>query len=183
MIYVILIWAFMKIGLFAVGGGPATIPFLMDLIEKYHWYTEEEFTNLIAISQSTPGPVGVNMATYSGYLTAGVFGGVVATIALVFPSVVIIIIIAKFLGNFSQNKGVQGVFSGLRPAVTGLITTSVIGIIQIAIVTKEDSKNYVNGRTLALFLLIFILMQVKRLQQVHPGIWMLGAAVIGILLF
>ena len=183
MIYVILALEFFKIGLFAVGGGPATIPFLMDLMEKYHWYTEEEFTNLIAISQSTPGPVGVNMATYSGYLAAGIPGALLATIALVFPSVVIIMLLAKFLTNFSQNRIVQGIFYGLRPAVTGLITTSAIGIIQITLLTKTEVGTILNLKTLVLFLILFLLMQIKRLSKMHPGIWMLGAAIVGGFIF
>lgn len=85
---------FFKIGLFAVGGGPATLPFLMDLTEKYDWYTMQQLTNMVAISESTPGPIGLNMATYAGVQTLGVFGGVVATAGLVMPSVIVITIIA-----------------------------------------------------------------------------------------
>lgn len=183
MIYLILIYEFFKIGLFAVGGGPATIPFLMDLMDKYHWYTEDEFTNLIAISESTPGPVGVNLATYSGYLAAGIPGGLLATFALIFPSVVIIMVIAKFLTNFSKNEKVQGVFSGLRPAVTGLITTSAISIIQMALITKTEAGTTIHMKTVILFLIIFCLMQIKKLKEMHPGIWMLGAAIVGLFLF
>lgn len=183
MIYVILALEFFKIGLFAVGGGPATIPFLMELMEKYQWYTQEEFTNLIAISQSTPGPVGVNMATYSGYLAAGIPGALLATIALVSPSVVIIMLISKVLTKFSQSETIKGIFYGLRPAVTGLITTSVIGIIQITLIIKTEVGSILNIKTLVLFLLLFLLMQIKYLNKMHPGIWMLGAAIVGIFIF
>lgn len=183
MIYLTLFWEFCKIGLFAVGGGPATIPFLMELMEKYQWYTEAEFTNLIAISQSTPGPVGVNMATYSGYLAGGVLGALVATLSLVFPSVVIILIIAKFLGDFKENQTVQGIFYGLRPAVTGLIATSAFGIIKIALLTQTETGYSVHLKTLLLFVAIFLLMQIKKLKEMHPGIWMLGAAILGIFLY
>lgn len=183
MIYLTLIIEFFKIGLFAVGGGPATIPFLMELMEKYQWYTEEEFTNLIAISQSTPGPVGVNMATYSGYLAAGIPGAILATLSLVFPSVVVIMIIARFLAGFKENQTVQGIFYGLRPAVTGLITTSAISIIKIALVVKTETGNVIQIQTLILFVLIFLLMQIKRLKKMHPGIWMLGAAIVGLFVF
>lgn len=183
MIYLVLFWEFLKIGLFAVGGGPATIPFLMDLMERYQWYTEDEFTNLIAISESTPGPVGVNMATYSGYLAAGVFGALVATLSLIFPSVVIILVIAKFLGNFKDNQTVQGIFYGLRPAVTGLIATSAFGIIEIALFAQTTTGYTVHMKTLLLFVVIFLFMQINKLKQMHPGIWMLGAALIGLVLF
>ena len=94
-----LFFSFFKIGLFAVGGGPATIPYLMDLTEAKDWYTMKELTNMIAISESTPGPLGINMATYAGFTTAGVAGGIIATLGLVTPSVIVIIIIARFLNN------------------------------------------------------------------------------------
>ena len=96
-------YEFFKIGLFAIGGGPATIPFLIDLTEKTDWYTMEELTNMIAISESTPGPVGLNMATYVGFQSLGAFGGVVSSVGLTFPSVIVIILIAKFLNNFNDN--------------------------------------------------------------------------------
>lgn len=182
-IYLTLFLEFTKIGLFAVGGGPATIPFLMDLIDKYHWYSQEEFTNLIAISQSTPGPVGINMATYSGYLAAGVLGGLVATFSIVLPSVIVIFIIARFLSNFSENQTVQTIFVGLRPAVTGLITTSAISIIKIALLIQTDTGTTIDLRTLVMFLLVFVLMQIKRLRSMHPGVWMLGTAIVGIFVF
>ena len=183
MIYLVLVWEFFKIGLFAVGGGPATIPFLMDLIDKYHWYTEEEFTNLVAISQSTPGPVGINMATYSGYLAGGVLGGILATIFIVLPSVIIILIIAKGLEKFKENTLVKGIFFGLRPVVAGLITTSALGIIKIALLVQQDGRTSIDLTTLFLFLIIFVLMQVPKLKKLHPGIWMLGAAIAGLVLF
>ncbi len=113
-----LFWEFFKIGLFAVGGGPATLPFLMDLTNAKPWYTMEQLTNMIAISESTPGPLGLNMSTYAGFQTLGLFGGLVSSFGLVLPSVVIIILIARFLDNFSQNPYVRAAFYGIRPAVT-----------------------------------------------------------------
>lgn len=181
--YILLMLEFMKIGLFAVGGGTATIPFLMELMNKYHWYTEKEFTNLIAISQSTPGPVGVNMATYSGYLVNGVLGGILATFALVAPSVVIIIAIVRFLNNFSDNKIVKSIFSVLRPAVTGLLATSVFGIIKMTIFEKIEGKSVLNIWAFLLFAFFFVLMQIKGLKDLHPAIWMLISAIIGVFVF
>ena len=112
---------FMKIGFVAVGGGPATLPYLMELTTKYDWYTMEDLTNMIAVSESTPGPLGLNMATYAGFRTLGVFGGVVSTAGLVIPSLIIIILIAKFLNDFNENKYVKGAFSAIRPAVCAII--------------------------------------------------------------
>lgn len=183
MSYLILILEFMKIGLFAVGGGNAAIPFLMELIDKYHWYTEFEFTNLIAISQSTPGPVGVNMATYSGYLAAGYLGAILATLALVFPSVVIIILVVKVWDKFQESTVITSIFEQLRPAVTGLIATSAFGIIRMALFETDGSKSVFQTNVFVLFLIIFAFMQLKRLRPLHPGIWMLVAALTGILFF
>ena len=91
----LIFWEFFKIGLFAVGGGPATIPYLIELTNKYDWFTLEELTNMIAVSESTPGPIGLNMATYVGYQTLGIWGGIISTFGLVLPSLVIICIIAE----------------------------------------------------------------------------------------
>ena len=112
---------FFKIGLFAVGGGLATIPFLHQLAEKYTWFTVETLVDMIAISESTPGAMGVNMATYTGFTTAGIPGSLVATLGLVLPSIVIIIIIAHFLKQFSDSPVVKAIFTGLKPAVAALI--------------------------------------------------------------
>ena len=121
MIYAILFVQFFKIGLFAIGGGLVTVPFLFDLAEHYPWFTAAELADMIAISESTPGPLGVNMATYAGFKAAGVFGGAIATIGLTFPSVVIIILIAKLLKTFKDNPNVRSILTGIRPAVIALI--------------------------------------------------------------
>ena len=107
MIYLILAYEFFKIGLFSIGGGMATLPFLMDLANKYDWFTVSELTNMVAISESTPGPVGINMATYAGYNAAGILGAVVATLALTAPAWIIIILIAKFLGSEEHTSELQ----------------------------------------------------------------------------
>ena len=137
MIYLQLFWEFFKIGLFAIGGGPATLPFLMDLTEKYDWFTMADLTNMVAVSESTPGPIGLNMATYAGFHAAGIPGGVTASMSLVLPSVIVIILVAKFLANFSENKTVKAVFFGIRPAVTALIASAVAGLFQVALMTEN----------------------------------------------
>ncbi len=121
MIYVILFYEFFRIGLFAIGGGMVTIPFLFDLTKKFDWFTAEELTNMIAVSQSTPGPVGVNMATYAGFQAAGIGGGIMATLGLVFPSVVIVILVSKLLQRCAENMLVCEVMTAIRPAVVALI--------------------------------------------------------------
>ena len=117
MIYLLLFTEFFKIGLFAIGGGLVTVPFLFDLVDKYGWFTAKELADMIAISESTPGPLGVNMATFAGYNAGGIFGGLVATLGLVMPSVIIIILIAKLMAKYQCNTRVQTVLSGIRPAV------------------------------------------------------------------
>lgn len=109
-----LFFEFFKAGLFAVGGGLATLPFLYDIASRYDWMSVESITDMIAISESTPGPLGVNMATYAGYHAYGVLGGVVATFALVLPSIIVIVIVAKILEKFKENRLVKDTFAGLR---------------------------------------------------------------------
>ena len=173
-------WEFMKIGLFAVGGGPATLPYLMDLTEKYDWYTMEDLTNMIAISESTPGPLGLNMATYAGFHTLGTFGGVVSTLGLVLPSIVIIILVAKFLENFNENKFVQGAFAGIRPAVTALIAAAVYSVCKVSLFVDTESGYEPAVKTIILCVIVFALLQVKRPQKYHPALWLLFAVIIGI---
>jgi len=177
MIFLTLFLEFFKIGLFAVGGGPATLPFLMDLTEKYTWYSMSDLTNMVAIAESTPGPIGINMATYAGFHAAGILGGVVATLGLVTPSIIVIIIVAKFLSSFSQNPTVKAVFAGIRPAVTALIATAVYSLFKVALLTESGLA----VKPIILCVAVFFLMKVKKLQKLHPGIWLLAAALIGII--
>lgn len=173
--------SFFKIGLFAVGGGPATIPYLMDLTETKDWFTMEELTNMIAISESTPGPLGLNMATYAGYTAAGPLGGLISSLGLVFPSVVVIILIAKFLQNFSDNKYVKAAFFGIRPAVTALIAMSVYNLCKVSLFVENDSGIQPAVKTIILAVIVFVLMQNKKLKKLHPALWLLAAAIIGII--
>ena len=121
MIFLQLFWEFFKTGLFAVGGGLATIPFLKDITLKYPWFTPQDLLDMIAVSESTPGPMGVNSATYAGFQAAGIPGALVATCSLVLPSVIVIILVSRALNRFKDSKLVQDGFYGLRPASAGLI--------------------------------------------------------------
>jgi chromate transporter len=177
MTYLTLFYEFFKIGLFAIGGGPATLPFLMELTKRHDWFTMSDLTNMVAVSESTPGPLGINMATYAGFHAGGIPGGIVATMGLVFPSIVVIIIIAKFLTNFSDNPTVNAVFAGIRPAVTALIASAVLGLFQVALMTE----NGIAVKPLILCVVVFALMHVKKLQKLHPAFWLLAAAVVGII--
>ena len=124
-----LFWEFFKIGIFAVGGGMAAIPFLQDLATKTGWYDQSLITTMIAVSESTPGPIGINMATYVGNNVAGVIGGITATLGVIIPSIIIVTVISKFLEKFKSSKIVSDIFYGLRPAVTGLIAAAGIGVV------------------------------------------------------
>ena len=175
-----LFFSFFKIALFAVGGGPATIPYLMDLTETKDWYTMKELTDIIAISESTPGPLGINMATYAGFSTAGIVGGIIATLGLVTPSVIIIIIIARFLNNFSENRYVKAAFFGIRPAVTALIAMAVYNLCKVSLFVETDAGFVPAVKTMILAIVVFFAMQNKKLKKLHPACWLLAAAVIGV---
>ena len=181
MIYLTLAYEFFKIGLFSIGGGMATIPFLMDLTAKYDWYTAGELANMIAISESTPGPVGINMATYAGYEAAGIPGAIIATLSLTAPALVIIIIIAKFLENFSENQTVKAVFYGIRPTVAALIGYAVWELLQITMVVTKNGEKRIDFLRVLICLNIFLLLQIKPLKKLHPLIWIIAGAVIGII--
>lgn len=171
---------FFQIGLFAVGGGPATIPFLMDLTERHDWYTRADVTNMLAVSESTPGPIGINMATYAGYHASGFAGGITATLSLVLPSLIVIILIAKLLDNFNENPYVKSAFWAIRPAVTGLIATAVYGIFQTAMFTDAQGDFQLSIFPMILCLIFFAGMNIKKLKKVHPFFWIVAGAVIGI---
>lgn len=181
MIYLQLAFEFFKIGLFSVGGGMATLPFLMDLTLKYDWYTASELANMVAISESTPGPVGINMATYAGYQAAGIPGSLVATLSLTAPALVIIIIIAKFLENFSENRTVKAAFYGIRPAVAALIGYAVWELLKIALITVENGVTEINYLNAVVCLGTLALLQQKKLGKLHPLVWIVAGAIIGII--
>ena len=184
MVLVQLFLEFCRVGLFSVGGGLATIPFLTDLGERTGWFGAGDLANMIAISESTPGPMGVNMATYVGFHTAGVVGGVVATVGLVFPSVVIILIIAGFLEKFRQSKAVDAVFYGLRAASVALITAALLQVAKIALLTSgqpwEGMPFQLNLAAVILAVIIFVLVKFSPLKKLHPVCFIGLAALAGI---
>ena len=126
MIYLRLFWEFFKTGLFSVGGGLATLPFIYDMSDRTGWFTYQQIADMVAVSESTPGPIGVNTATYVGYVTAGVPGALIATLGLVTPAVICILIIASCLKKFRENRFVDHAFYGLRPASAGLIAAALL---------------------------------------------------------
>ncbi len=184
MILLRLFYEFFKVGLFSIGGGAATIPFLSRISDTTGWYTQHELANMIAVSESTPGAIGANMASYVGYTTAGVFGSVVTTIALVAPSIITIVIIAKFLQKFAENKYVKHVFYGLRPASTGLIAAAAFEIVKIALINIDgflqtcSVADLFNVKNILFFILIFAAM---KKWSLHPIAYIAISAVVGII--
>lgn len=187
MLYLRLFYEFFKTGLFAVGGGLATLPFLEEMADKTGWFTHAQLVDMIAVGESTPGPIGVNMATYVGFTTAGIPGAVVATSGLVLPSLLVILLIAAFLKNFRDNPLVQGAFYGLRPASTGLIASAGLSVFVVAVLRTElfaatgvltDLVNW-KGALLAA-LLLYLTRWNKKTARWHPIVFILFSAAVGI---
>lgn len=189
MIYLQLFYEFFKVGLFSVGGGLATIPFLTDMSSRTGWFTSGDLANMIAISESTPGPLGVNMATYVGYQTGGIPGGIVATLGLVCPAIVIILLIAGFLKKFRESRTVDAVFYGIRPASTALIAAALAEVCSIALMFRSVpvpelgiiKTELFHWPAIALAAAIFLCLQIKPLKKIHPIVFIAVSAVFGVL--
>ncbi len=180
--YLQLIFEFMKIGLFAIGGGLATIPFLQDLIQRTNWATTQELIDMIAISESTPGPIGINMATYVGFKTAKIGGAVVATVGLVIPSLIIVLIVAHYFMRFAEHPMVKAGFYGLRPAVTGLIAVAGFEVAKVSLFNLQkyvDTKELLDLFDLKSIILFGVLMYLTNKYKKHPIVYIVAAGVIG----
>ncbi|MCF0115391.1 MAG: chromate transporter [Erysipelotrichaceae bacterium] len=179
-IWLSLIIEFFKTGLFAVGGGLATVPFLQQMGVKYGWFDSNMLSTMIAVSESTPGPIGINMATYVGYLTGGVLGGIVTTLSLVAPSIIVICIIAKMLDKFKSSKIVQEIFFGIRPAVVGFIAAAVSSIFISTLLSLENSGiQMVNWINVVIYAIMYGLYKKFKL---NPILVIVSCGVIGVLL-
>ena len=180
-----LMFEFFKTGLFAVGGGLATLPFLYEISDKTGWFSHADIADMIAISESTPGAIGINMSTYAGFKTAGVPGGILATLSLAAPSLIIILIIAKFLNKFRDNPNVEGAFYGLRPASIAMITAAGLNVAKVALVNIpafQASGSFADlflPKAIILGILIFI--GQKKLNW-SPILFIALSAVVGIVL-
>ncbi len=186
MIYLTLFYEFFKVGLFSIGGGVATIPFYMELADKYDWLTTQMLTDMIAVSESTPGPIGINLATYAGFRAAGVPGALVATFSEVLPSFIILVLIAKALERYKENALVSSTFSGIRPAVAGLIAAAGWSVMRVALFTAPSGSSLFTTllscdiKWLVLFCALLALMQIKPLKKLHPIVYIVFSAVVGI---
>ena len=187
MIYLQLFWEFFQTGLFAVGGGMATIPFLYDIADKTGWFTHQDLANMIAVGESTPGPIGVNMATYVGYVSGmaegsigqAILGAVIATLGLVTPSVIVILLVAAMLKRFKDSPLVQNAFYGLRPASTGLIAAAGISV---AVSNLFDVTAFtVNWKGWILAVVLWLLTnRVSSTKKLHPIVFIGASALVGI---
>lgn len=187
MIYLRLFIEFFKTGLFAVGGGMATLPFLYAMSDSTGWFSHEMLADMIAVSESTPGPIGVNMATYVGFTTAGIPGALVATLGLVTPSVIVVLLIAKALAAFRSNRYVDAAFYGLRPCSVGLIAAAGLLVVKVALLDTElfaatgELADLVNFKALALAALLIVLTRfVKKTKGLHPVVFIALSAAVGI---
>lgn len=179
-----LFWEFFQTGLFAVGGGLATLPFLYAMSAKTGWFSTGDVADMVAVSESTPGPMGVNMATYVGVTTLGIFGGVISTLGLIVPSIVIIIIISNVLQKFKDSVIVQRVFYGLRPASTALIAAAGVGVVRISLLGIDTFKQ--TGMISDLFnwkciiLAVAVLIVYKTVKH-SPIFYIFASAAVGII--
>ena len=164
-----LFYEFAKVGLFAIGGGLATLPFLYDMADTIGWFTASDVANMIAVSESTPGALGINMATYAGYITAGVPGGIVATLGLISPSILVILIIARMLGKFKDSPLVQKGLYGLRPASVALVAA--------ASIEAGAWSSAVIWPAVALGVVIFAAQ--RKFPKIHPVAFIVFAGVVG----
>ena len=197
MVYIKLFFEFFKTGLFAIGGGMATLPFLKAIGESTGWYTNAELMNMLAVSESTPGPIGINMATYVGFKVAGIPGAIVATIGEITPSIVVIILVAAILNKFKNSKLVGDVFYGLRPTSSGLIGAACVTVVLQVLTTISIANNYrgiINTFTIqpdtcvvilpAILLAAVLLVAtnwIKPLKKLHPIVFIAFSAVVGVI--
>jgi len=186
MIILKLYWEFFKTGLFTVGGGMASLPFLYDISDKTGWFTHAQLADMIAVSESTPGPIGINMATYVGQTVAGVTGAVVATLGFITPCVIIALIVASVLHSFRNNKYVDAAFYGLRPCSIGLIAAAGVLVVKISLLNLELFKqsgffaDIFRPKAIILAVLLVIATRyVKPLKKLHPVAFIAVSAVVG----
>ena len=178
MIYLTLFFEFFIIGSFSVGGGLATLPFLYNLADKYPWFNKTELIDMIAISESTPGPIGINMATYAGFRASGVMGGIVASLDVLVTGVVSMMYVGKVLHKFSDHPIVLKIFYGIRPTVTALIAYAAFEMIKVTLIQIDPSFT-IDFFALGLFIVTYILLQKTKIT---PIFLIFGGAVIGILM-
>lgn len=164
---------FLKIGAFSIGGGLATIPFLIKLSQKTGWYSIWELSNMIAISESTPGPIGINMATYVGFYVKGIIGAITSVFSIVLPSFVIIIFAFKYITKFKNSIWIKNALNIIKPVVVALILTSFISIFKVSI---YNGNKYLN------IIVFFVIFTIVYKIKIHPIMCIFLGGILGFLL-
>ena len=200
MIFLQLFWEYFKVGLFTIGGGYAMLPMVTQIVLRYGWFTEQELINFIGVAESTPGPFAINLATFVGSTVGygaglGVFGAilgsVVATFAVVLPSLIIIIVVTILFEKFKSSKYVNGALKGIRPVVVGLVLSAVVTVgakvilpnLKLTAIDKEGFSQF-NWISLIIIAVFFPLSQIKiKKKKIHPIFLILASAVVGVVVF
>ena len=184
----LLIFEFMKTGLMAVGGGMACIRFLQDMIARYGWISAEELANIIAVAESTPGPIGVNAATYVGYSVLspygagwGVLGGVITTLSLISPQIAVIVLVARGLEKYRNSKLVNDAFGALRPAAAGLVAAAGWSVVRSSL-GMGFAPFHVDLVPLIIYAALVALMLLPKLKKVHPALFLVAGGLLGAVL-
>ena len=182
MIYLQLFYTFFKIGLFGFGGGYAMLSMIQgEVVTRYEWLTAQEFTDIVAISQMTPGPIGINAATYVGYTASGsVIGSFIATFAVIFPSFILMLTISKFFLKYQKHPVVEAVFSGLRPAVVGLLASAALVLMTNENFGSPTQDTYQFIMSVIIFIVAFV---GTRKFKVNPILMILACGLAGFFLY
>lgn len=198
MIYLQLFWEYFKIGLFTIGGGYAMLPLVSQVVIKYSWLTERQLADFVAVAESTPGPFAINLATFVGTTVGngqggfwcGLLGATCATVGVVLPSVIIIIVITKLLDKFRKSKIVDGLLYGMKPVVVGLLGSAVLSLLCREILPNLSTKTYTynfDGFSVVSLLLVALFVPLSKVKfkgrKVHPILLILFSAVLGVVLF
>ena len=180
MIFLDLFWTFFKIGLFTFGGGYAMLPLIQEAVSTHGWLTDAELINFVAVSESTPGPFAVNISTYVGMMKGGLFGSLCATLGVVLPSFLIILIVARFFEKFKENRIVSGCMSGLKPAVIGLIGSALVSVCGTVFFPTGLTAAVFSTPAFYLSLVIALAAVIAAFKKVHPIIIICGCSAVGI---
>ncbi|MCS2529888.1 chromate transporter [Bacteroides fragilis] len=182
MIYLQLFYAFFKIGLFGFGGGYAMLSMIQgEVVTRYDWVSTQEFTDIVAISQSTPGPIGINAATYVGFTATGsIWGSVIATFAVVLPSFIPMLTISKFFLKYQKHPAVEAVFSGLRPAVVGLLASAALVLMNVENFGSPTDDTYTFVISIIIFLVAFI---GTKKYHANPILMIIACGIAGLILY
>ena len=182
MIYLQLFYTFFKIGLFGFGGGYAMLSMIQgEVVTRYNWVSSQEFTDIVAISQMTPGPIGINAATYVGFTSTGsIWGSVIATFAVVLPSFILMLTISKFFLKYQKHPAVESVFSGLRPAVVGLLASAALVLMNTENFGSPTKDTYTFVISVIIFLVAFI---GTKKYKANPILMIIACVIAGLILY